>query len=99
MRVKAFRVLDLALIIGVILTVFAFYYRNCLLAHLPLSYEGDAFPVMMGIKGYATGESNPFLPRYLHQLNAPFVGVWSDFPQEKMIDWPAGILVRFFWNG
>ncbi len=90
------QIIALPIIVLVIASVFGSFYWGCLKNDLPLSYEGDAFPVMMGIKGYATGESNPFLPRYLHQLNAPFVGAWSDFPREKMIDWPAGILVRFF---
>jgi len=50
----------------------------------------------MGIKGYATGETNIFTPRYFHQLNAPGIGAWSDYPSEKLISCGAGMLVRCF---
>lgn len=86
----------ITVIVTVITAVFVWFYWGCLKNDLPLSYEGDAFPVMMGIKGYATGENNPITPRFLTQLNAPFVAAWSDFPREKLVDWPAGVLVHLF---
>jgi len=82
-----------ALAIGV---VFFLFYRGCFERNVPLSYEGDAFSVTMTIQGYAEGDTNPLAPRFLERLNAPFQGAWSDYPQEKMVFWPAGWLVALF---
>jgi len=44
-----------------------------------------------------TGENNPLSLRSFHQLNAPFVGSWCDYPFEKILSWSAGIFSR--WMG
>jgi len=77
-----------------IVGTFLCFYKECLRSGVPLAYEGDAFPVLISIKAYATGENNPITPRYFHQLNAPFIGSWSDVPSEKMLSFTAGQIVR-----
>ena len=88
--------LSAGLIALAISAVFFLFYRGCFERNVPLSYEGDAFSVMMTIQGYAEGDTNPLTPRFLERLNAPFQGAWSDFPQEKFVFWPAGWLVALF---
>jgi hypothetical protein len=87
---------DLAVVIVVIAAVFTCFYWRCIVNRLPLSYEGDAFQVLMGIKGNAMGENHPFTLRTFHQLNAPFVGSWCDYPFEKILSWGAGLCSRYF---
>jgi len=91
---KPFFLTDLGIIIIVISGVFVFFYWNCIQNSLPLSYEGDAFQVLVGIKGCATGENGLFSLRSFHQLNAPFVGSWCDYPFEKVLSWGTGMLSR-----
>ncbi len=87
---------DFMIIAAVITAIFVWFYWSCIQNRLPLSYEGDAFQVLVGIKGNATGENNPFLLRSFHQLNAPFVGSWCDYPFEKILSWVAGLFSRWF---
>ena len=89
--------LSAGLIALAISAVFFLFYRGCFERNLPIAYEGDAFSVLTTIQGYAEGDTNPVMPRFLDRLNAPFKGVWSDYPQEKMVFWPAGFLVA--WLG
>lgn len=89
--------LAFALIAVAISAVFISFYQSCLERHVPIAYEGDAMSVLMTIKGYAEGDTNPVTPRFLERLNAPFKAAWSDFPQEKFVFWPAGFLVS--WLG
>lgn len=86
-----------ALIAIMISAVFVSFYQSCLERDVPIAYEGDAFSVLTTIQGYAEGDTNPVTPRFLDRLNAPFKGAWSDYPQEKMVFWPAGFLVA--WLG
>jgi hypothetical protein len=85
-----------ALIALVISAVFISFYQSCLERNVPIAYEGDAFSVLTTIQGYAEGDTNPVTPRFLSRLNAPSVGSWSDYPQEKMVFWPAGWFVSAF---
>ena len=94
---KKFQILSHLTIITVVITaVFGCFYWHCIRNSLPLSYEGDAFQVLVGIQGNATGENNPFTLRSLHRLNAPFYGSWCDYPFEKIISWGAALLCRSF---
>ena len=87
------------LIALVISAVFISFYQSCLERNVPIAYEGDAFSVLTTIQGYAEGDTNPITPRFLSRLNAPSVGSWSDYPQEKMVFWPAGWFVSAFGLG
>jgi phosphoglycerol transferase len=87
---------DLTIIAVVISAVFLTFYWHCIHSGLPLSYDGDAFQVLVGVKGNVTGENNPLTLRFFHQLNAPFSASWSDYPFEKIVSWGAGICCRFF---
>jgi len=97
MKEKSKIVFVLAVIAVVISAVFIAFYQSCLERSVPIAYEGDAFSVLTTIQGYAEGDTNPVTPRFLDRLNAPFKGAWSDYPQEKMVFWPAGYLVA--WLG
>lgn len=94
---KINKVITPALIVLTISAVFIYFYYTCFDRKVPIAYEGDAFSVLTTIQGYAEDDTNPVTPRFLERLNAPFQGAWSDYPQEKMVFWPAGFLVS--WLG
>ena len=98
-HIKLKSVIPVALIAIVISSVFISFYQSCLERNVPIAYEGDAFSVLTTIQGYAEGDTNPVTPRFLSRLNAPSVGSWSDYPQEKMVFWPAGWFVPAFGLG
>src|SRR5262245_7426664 len=81
---------------------FLYKYRAFILVFsgaTPVNYFGDAFAVLALVKEYSRFEFLPFLHKSTPWLNAPFGAVWSDFPYESFVYFPAGLLSRLLGIG
>ena len=92
----------LAALLGLIVLVWCVIYNRTSVAawRVPLEYGvepelSDAKGVLSTIKAAMDGEFIPFLPKYVHQLGAPYVANWNEVPIiEQFLFFGAGMLAR-----
>lgn len=78
----------------IVIAVCSFIYKKPLQNNTPICYDGDSLSILTIVKCYADGDFNPISPRIVPRLNAPSRATWGDFPIEKLVFYPAGILAR-----
>lgn len=61
---------------------------------VPVNYSGDAIGVLGHIKAYASGDILPWLPKEVDKLGAPTGANWTDYPNEDLLYFAAGMLAR-----
>jgi hypothetical protein len=76
------KLITAAILSVLIIVIWCWYYERLSVAAwvMPIGYGGDGWLIFGTARAYMQGYINPFFPKIVPTLNAPFVANWNDYP-------------------